>query len=1151
MGNKICVDKKPSKIENIISFNSNQIDQSIINSLNNNVEKEGSQSNSYQHLSMWCLSETNDNGINNANNNNINNTKQENNNEKNINVEKVGKDSNNLNNTNNIKTPTEINNSNNLNNLCEEEPKITISPVEIANIHKNHFLLDSKNVYVLLLIFKKDSENEIENSPFPTGLWGIIESLSNMTPRGLLFAFPATHSNSQNLESFLLSKRELNDSEFKYMLFIWNGKKSTGFLRSVSLMKAFDLDKSLMCTHLVQFIYEGYYFNFNEKNNEIIPEYVGCVQLGDIINNTVENSEDNSTPSSDKINNLHETVYLFKLLYPNTKYKKKSKSKKNKKINNLNLGWNNNNNTNGISNSNNNENSEKKDQNILYKGFNDYFLESGNKKSFYENFTEIDIGSNINNLNNNNMNNLNNIALNDLSNNFGNNNNLEKSNLSNSTMKNNKNIVMPPKLNLNLNINENKLFAINSLEDTSNSKSSLRMGSSKEDNKNDILNGLNSNNSNSNNSGSNSNNNNKNNEQNQVKQGINNNTKKEKDKNDNNKLSNNEEYIEEDYEDEDDLDLISSTNNDLIINKKYLIGSSTNYDNSLKKIKVPKLMVSLQKNQLSEEKMTERAKIKSEQEESLNILPESTLISTSQHILNNNNNINNNNNLLSKTKINIGSIGLSNILNNNNNLNNNNLNDKNKNNNNQDKVPNNMNLDNIDIKALNEDFSLKDSERKKIISDYYSKHLSEIIPNFLYVSSYNATKNRELLEKNKITHIINCAADFCENVFEQENKFTYLSFYLKDHVLENIECIFYECIKFIENVREKGGRVLIHCIQGISRSVSIVMAYIIFTKKISYDKAFNLVQSKREISSPNFGFSIQLQNFYSRLYDDPSRYRYIPKIFAVGSFQNEQAGKIVCRLMNEPFYEHKENGLPRMLDKRGIFIIVSLTNVYLWIGSKISLTLKDIYLKTALDYINILRQYEKAPQTPGGGGPVIIYDGKETDEFLNDLLKTKEKILRFKRNISGIFPEWNSWYKEIKNMSSNDIKYNTKDKNNNGNNLSDNNDKKEFVSSSSSITEIKKGFFLYPNDKPDAVLDFDDLNDETFLIACIYEKKSPKIYLWKGKLVDINENILNDYKNKVSKIFFKQYGLTDEQCNDIESVIETPLEESDEFLNFI
>ena len=1078
MGNKIYVDKKPSKIENIISFNSTSIDQNIINNIRNNIiEKECPTSNSYQHLSMWCLSENSSfNGQNLENRINISNNNLVNNNQKQLSE----KDNNNQ----------EINN---INNIVEEEPKITISPVEIPNIHKNHFLLDGHNVYVLLLIFKKGCENEIESSPFPTGLWGIIESLSNMTPRGLLFAFPATHNNSQNLESFLLSKRELNDSEFKYMLFIWNGKKSTAFLRSISLMKAFNLDKALMCTQLIQFIYEGFYFN--EKSNISIPEYAGCVQLGDIINNTVENNEGNSTPSSDKINNLHETVYLFKLLYPNKKSKKKNKNKKNKKTNiNSNSGTN-------------NENIDKRAQNILYKGFNNYFLEGGNKKTFYNNFTEIDIDSN----NISNLNNLNNIDFND---NFGNNNNLEKSNLSNSIMKNSKNIVMPPKLNLNLNINGNKIVEINSLEDNSNSKSSLSI-TSKEEKKDELINGLNLNKQN-----------------NEQQKSLNtNNNKKEKSENENNKL-NEEEYLEEEDEDDEDLDLISSTNNDLVINKKYLVNSSTNND-SLKKIKVPKLMVSLQKNPLSEEKLTERAKIKSEQEETLNILPESTLISTSQHILNNN---------LSKTKINIGNIGLSNILNNNN------LNDKNKNNLNQDKS-NSIHSENIDIKALNEDFSIKDSERKKIISDYYSKHLSEIIPGFLYISSYNATKNIDLLEKNKITHIINCAADFCENVFEKDNKYTYLSFYLKDHVLENIECIFYECIKFIENVREKGGRVLVHCIQGISRSVSIVIAYIIFTKKLSYDKAFNLVQLKREISSPNFGFSIQLQNFYSRLYEDPSKYRYIPKIYAVGSFQNEQAGKIVCRLMNEPFYEHKENGLPRMLDKRGIFIIVSLANVYLWIGSKISTTVKDIYLRTALDYINILKTYEKAP-IPESGGPIYVYDGKENDEFINDLLRTKEKINRFKNNISAIFPEWNSWYKEIKNINNGSgVRNNLKEQNSNESNSNDNIDKNNNLSSSN--LETKKGFFLYPNDKPDAVLDFDDLNDETFLVACIYQNNNPKIYLWKGKLVEINENTYNEYKNKVSKIFFKQYGLNDEQCNNIENVVETPLEESDEFLNFM
>ena len=83
MGNKICVDKKPSKIENIISFNSSQIDPNIINTAKNNIDKENPPSNSYQHLSMWCLSESiinnNENGIN-INTNaytNQNNNKQE------------------------------------------------------------------------------------------------------------------------------------------------------------------------------------------------------------------------------------------------------------------------------------------------------------------------------------------------------------------------------------------------------------------------------------------------------------------------------------------------------------------------------------------------------------------------------------------------------------------------------------------------------------------------------------------------------------------------------------------------------------------------------------------------------------------------------------------------------------------------------------------------------------------------------------------------------------------------------------------------------------------------------------------------------------------------------------------------------------------
>ena len=931
-------------------------------------------------------------------------------------------------------------------------------------------MLDSQNVYILLLIFKKDGELDIENSPFPTGLWGIIESSSNMTPRGLLFAFPENQK-SQNLESFLLSKRELNDSEFKYMIFIWNGKKSTAFLRSISLMKAFDLDKSLMFPSLVHYIYSGYYFNDNCKT----PINSGYIFLGDVMNNTIENSEDTSNPSSDKINNFHETIYLFKLLYPNKKHKNKKQKNKNNVQNENRISPKDEHSKEKISNFNEYQNNNKQ-QNILFKGFNNEFLVGGTKKEFYDNFEEIEFTSSSNN--NINIDEKN--YYNGFSENFSsNNNNLEKSNLSNSVNMN-KNAVMPPKLNLNINFGlANKINSRGSVDENSSSKRTIS-APSKEDNKNYL---------------------------NNLTKNINNKTNNinSEGQNQNNDIENNDDLLEVD---EQDIDLVPI--NEALINKD---------KSSLRKIRIPKLMVSLQKNVLNEEKLTERAKIKSEQEENLNLLPESTLISTSKHIINKINN-------LGLNKINLSGI----IKNNNiNNLNNN---------------KNNQNLDytdTINIKALNEDYNLKDNERKKIIYDYYSKHLSEVIPNFLYLSSYNAAKNKNLLEKYKITHILNCAADFCENIYEQENKYTYLSFYLKDHVLENIECIFYECIKFIENAKEKGGRVLVHCIQGISRSVTIVMAYLIFKNKFTYDKAFNIVQNKREISSPNFGFSIQLQNFYMRLYEPPSKFRYIPKIYAVGSFQNEQPDKIVCRLMNEPFYEYKENGLPRMLDKRGVFIIVSLTNVYLWIGSKISLTVKDLYLKTALEYINLLKDYEHAPLKENG--PIYVYDGKENNEFINDLLKTKEKIERFKLKISDIFPEWNSWYKETKI----EVKLNMKEKNNVGNANENNLDK----NNNSNSNKIKKGFFVYPNEKPDAVLDFDDLNNETFLVACIYQKNKSKIYVWKGKFVDVSENLCKEYENRVKKTFFTRFNLSEEQYNKIESINEIPMEESDEFLSFI
>ena len=953
MGNKTSVDKTPSPIDNIITY-------PITNLPNVNFSED--KDNFYQHISLWSFSEVTPASPQHHQQHQQQPKQQE------------------------VPNQTEI------------QKQIISNAIDLTDIQKSHFLLSGSEVYIILLIFKKEKEHIIEQSPFPTGLWGIIESSSNMTPRGLLYAFPASND-SQNLESFLLSKRDFTDSEFKYMLFIWNGKSSSALLRSYTLMKAFDLDKALSSPKLVPFIYYGYHIGTDVINKS------DSVILNDIINNTIENSED-SRPSSEKISNYHETVYLLKWLYP------------------IQDG----NNSNSSSNNNSKKNEKRiKKEKICFKGFNNNFLKTTNKKSFYNNFKPVELNHSDRDKNiiTAAKPHIPNIQLNSILNQTS-----SLSGCNNNNNNNNKgNTIMPPKLNLSLYLRNN--------------------------NNNNGGGSSNSNNISNSNSNSNSNNPSKNN-------------------------SNTNRNVNEDIED-DDL----SINDDDVDNIALCDIHNNNRSNmhppqlNVSQLKIPKLMVSMQHNLLNDELISQRSKKKAEEEDSLNEIPESTIIQTS------------------------------------------------------DKILSQIENEESYINSLNEDYNLKDADRKKIISDYYSKHLSEIIPGFLYLSSYNAAKNKELLEKNGITHIITCAADFCENVYEDDPKYNYIAFYLKDHVMENIECIFYECINYIEKVRESKGRVLVHCIQGISRSVSVIISYLIFKNKYTYDKAFNYVQSRRTIASPNFGFAIQLQNFYLRLFESPENYRYNPKIYAVSAFQAEQLSKIVCRIMNEKFFENKENGQTRMFDTRGVFLVVSPSVVYIWHGRKISPAMKDIYVETARNYVNVLQQHENAPKKV-----VDVHEGEETEEFVKCVLVTKEKVDKYRKTLGNEFVEWNNWYKEApvkkeeeKKMMMNNSAYQC-----------------------STGDDVKKAFYLFPNLNAEYVLDFDDLNDGVFLLGCVAIGKKRVVYKWKGSSVEITEEEINEYMNKVIKTFYEKVD-KDMNCgnnkSEIEIIEEVPMEESDEFLSLL
>ncbi|XP_049738186.1 dual specificity protein phosphatase 22 isoform X9 [Elephas maximus indicus] len=72
---------------------------------------------------------------------------------------------------------------------------------------------------------------------------------------------------------------------------------------------------------------------------------------------------------------------------------------------------------------------------------------------------------------------------------------------------------------------------------------------------------------------------------------------------------------------------------------------------------------------------------------------------------------------------------------------------------------------------------------------------------------------------------------------------------------------FKESIKFIHECRLKGEGCLVHCLAGVSRSVTLVTAYIMTITDFGWEDALYTVRAGRSCANPNLGFQRQLQEF--------------------------------------------------------------------------------------------------------------------------------------------------------------------------------------------------------------------------------------------------------------------------------------------------
>eukprot|EP01089_Gocevia_fonbrunei_P012981 TRINITY_DN3207_c0_g1_i1.p1 TRINITY_DN3207_c0_g1~~TRINITY_DN3207_c0_g1_i1.p1 ORF type:complete len:292 (-),score=45.56 TRINITY_DN3207_c0_g1_i1:46-921(-) len=154
------------------------------------------------------------------------------------------------------------------------------------------------------------------------------------------------------------------------------------------------------------------------------------------------------------------------------------------------------------------------------------------------------------------------------------------------------------------------------------------------------------------------------------------------------------------------------------------------------------------------------------------------------------------------------------------------------------------------------------SGEKLNFDDYSEAWPSIILEDFLYLSGWPAATYKAGLDSLEIKNIVNCTPD--DPPYPSE--YTYLHINIDDYASQNITIHFEKAIEFIREVRNKNEKVLVHCHAGISRSATIVIAYLMTEHKWTLKQTYGHVKTHRKIISPNPGFIRQLSEYELKLY---------------------------------------------------------------------------------------------------------------------------------------------------------------------------------------------------------------------------------------------------------------------------------------------
>ncbi|KAL6175109.1 hypothetical protein ACLB2K_051752 [Fragaria x ananassa] len=158
-------------------------------------------------------------------------------------------------------------------------------------------------------------------------------------------------------------------------------------------------------------------------------------------------------------------------------------------------------------------------------------------------------------------------------------------------------------------------------------------------------------------------------------------------------------------------------------------------------------------------------------------------------------------------------------------------------------------------------------ERISLISEAANTERPSRITSSLFIGGALAARSVYTLQSLGITHILClCSNEIGQSDSQFPDLFEYKNFSIRDSEDFNITNIFDEAIEFIDHVEQTGGKVLVHCFEGKSRSATLVLAYLMLRKNSTLLEAWNALKQVHRRAQPNDGFAKILLDLDKRLH---------------------------------------------------------------------------------------------------------------------------------------------------------------------------------------------------------------------------------------------------------------------------------------------